>query len=100
MSLGSTCTSLRRASLSWFPEVTVEVVDNTDVASLAAWLERHQGEKLLLLLLAAFSSALSQSVLIMTGCAFSVTVCDTLLLMLCCPRCSLPAHQPNAGYFQ
>ncbi|KAI3431385.1 hypothetical protein D9Q98_004439 [Chlorella vulgaris] len=42
MSLGSTCTSLRRASLSWFPEVTVEVVGKTDVASLAAWLERHQ----------------------------------------------------------
>ncbi|KAI3431410.1 hypothetical protein D9Q98_004463 [Chlorella vulgaris] len=43
MSLGSTCTSLRRASLSWFPEVTVEVVPGlTDVESLAAWLERHQ----------------------------------------------------------
>ncbi|KAI3432785.1 hypothetical protein D9Q98_010370 [Chlorella vulgaris] len=43
MRLGSTCTSLRQASLAWFPEVTVEVKrGKTDVASLAAWLERHQ----------------------------------------------------------
>ncbi|KAI3436884.1 hypothetical protein D9Q98_006292 [Chlorella vulgaris] len=43
MRLGSTCTSLRQASQAWFPEVTVQVVPgNTNVASLAAWLERHQ----------------------------------------------------------
>jgi hypothetical protein len=49
MRLGSTCTSLRQASQAWFPEVTVQVVPgNTNVASLAAWLERHQGETPLL----------------------------------------------------
>jgi hypothetical protein len=59
MRLGSTCTSLRQASLAWFPEVTVEVKrGKTDVASLAAWLERHQGEELLLL--AASCEPLSQ----------------------------------------
>ncbi|KAI3434385.1 hypothetical protein D9Q98_002463 [Chlorella vulgaris] len=43
MRLGSACTSLRQASLAWFLEVTAEVVPGeTDVASLAAWLERHQ----------------------------------------------------------
>ncbi|KAL4855409.1 putative leucine-rich repeat receptor-like protein kinase [Chlorella vulgaris] len=43
MWLGSACTSLRQASLPWFPEVTVEVTaDWIHVASLAAWLERHQ----------------------------------------------------------
>jgi hypothetical protein len=47
MWLGSACTSLRQASLAWFPEVTVEVQPGeTDLVSLAAWLERHQGEKL------------------------------------------------------
>ncbi|KAL4853205.1 Receptor-like protein 50 [Chlorella vulgaris] len=43
MRLGSACTSLRQASLAWFPEVTVEVQPGeTDLVSLAAWLERHQ----------------------------------------------------------
>ncbi|KAL4852772.1 Leucine-rich repeat and death domain-containing protein 1 [Chlorella vulgaris] len=43
LNLGATCTSLQQASLVWFPEVTAEVVlVKTDVASLAAWLERHQ----------------------------------------------------------
>ncbi|KAI3434381.1 hypothetical protein D9Q98_002459 [Chlorella vulgaris] len=43
MRLGAACTSLRQASLAWFPEVTLEVQPGeTDVASLAAWLERHQ----------------------------------------------------------
>jgi hypothetical protein len=46
--LACTCTSLRQASLAWFHEVTVEVVPGyTDAASLAAWLQRHQGEQLL-----------------------------------------------------
>jgi hypothetical protein len=46
--LGSACTSLRQASLPWFPEVTVAVkLGWIHMASLAAWLERHQGEKLL-----------------------------------------------------
>jgi hypothetical protein len=49
MRLGSTCTNLRLASLAWFRHVTVTVQPyQTDVASLAAWLERHRGEKLLL----------------------------------------------------
>jgi hypothetical protein len=48
MRLGDTCTSLRQASLAWFPEVTATLwPDPTDVASLAAWLKRYQGEKLL-----------------------------------------------------
>jgi hypothetical protein len=48
LNLGAACTSLQQASLTWFPEVTVEMKrGKTDVASLAAWLERHQGEKLL-----------------------------------------------------
>ncbi|KAI3434389.1 hypothetical protein D9Q98_002467 [Chlorella vulgaris] len=43
MKFGSACTSLRQASLAWFPEVTVEVqLSKIDVALLAAWLERHQ----------------------------------------------------------
>jgi hypothetical protein len=49
MRLGSACTSLRLASQDWFPEVTATVQPyKLDVASLAAWLERHQGEQLLL----------------------------------------------------
>jgi hypothetical protein len=52
MRLGSICTSLRQASLAWFPEVTVILFPTknywhcqsmTDVASLAAWLDRQQG---------------------------------------------------------
>jgi hypothetical protein len=64
MKLGSACASLRQASLAWFPEVTAEVVPGeTDVASLAAWLERHHGE--MLLLLAALSEvALNEAVLL------------------------------------
>ncbi|KAL4854744.1 RuBisCO large subunit-binding protein subunit alpha [Chlorella vulgaris] len=51
MRLGSTCTSLRQASLAWIPEVTVILFptknhwhcqSTTDVASLAAWLDRQQ----------------------------------------------------------
>ncbi|KAL4855745.1 Malignant fibrous histiocytoma-amplified sequence 1 [Chlorella vulgaris] len=43
LNLGATCTSLRLASLTWISEVTVEVnPDKPDVASLAAWLDRHQ----------------------------------------------------------
>jgi hypothetical protein len=49
LNLGATCTSLRLASLTWISELTVEVnPDKPDVASLAAWLDRHQGENLLL----------------------------------------------------
>jgi hypothetical protein len=49
LNLGATCTSLRQASLAWFAEVTAVVQPGkTDVALLAAWLERHQGEQLLL----------------------------------------------------
>ncbi|KAI3434378.1 hypothetical protein D9Q98_002456 [Chlorella vulgaris] len=41
--LASACTSLRQASLAWFPEVTVEMKrGKLDVALLAAWLERQQ----------------------------------------------------------
>ncbi|KAI3426229.1 hypothetical protein D9Q98_008605 [Chlorella vulgaris] len=48
--LACTCTSLRQASLAWFPEVTVGVVPGyTDAASLAAWLQRHQARVHLLL---------------------------------------------------
>ncbi|KAI3436673.1 hypothetical protein D9Q98_006089 [Chlorella vulgaris] len=43
LNLGATCTSLQQASRAWFPEVTVKVKPGkTDVASLAAWLDRHQ----------------------------------------------------------
>ncbi|KAL4855184.1 Leucine-rich repeat and death domain-containing protein 1 [Chlorella vulgaris] len=42
MRLGSTCSSLRQASLAWFSEVFVDMLVIIDVASLAAWLERHQ----------------------------------------------------------
>ncbi|KAL4853197.1 LRR receptor-like serine/threonine-protein kinase GSO1 [Chlorella vulgaris] len=43
LDLSATCTSLRQASLAWFPEVYVTLrPDQTDVTSLAAWLERHQ----------------------------------------------------------
>ncbi|KAI3429644.1 hypothetical protein D9Q98_005730 [Chlorella vulgaris] len=41
MRLGSTCSSLRQASLTWFSEVFVHMFVIIDVASLAAWLERH-----------------------------------------------------------
>ncbi|KAL4855210.1 Anaphase-promoting complex subunit 8 [Chlorella vulgaris] len=45
LNLGATCTSLRHASLAWFPEVTVEMVPGKiDAASLAAWLERRQAQ--------------------------------------------------------
>ncbi|KAI3434382.1 hypothetical protein D9Q98_002460 [Chlorella vulgaris] len=48
--LGSACTSLRQASLAWFPEVTVKVkVGRIDLAWLAAWLERHQARLHILL---------------------------------------------------
>jgi hypothetical protein len=64
MRLGSACTSLRQASLAWFPEVTVEVqLGKTDVASLAAWLERHHGEQLLLAALC--ECALNEAVLLL-----------------------------------
>jgi hypothetical protein len=44
--LGCSCTRLWQASLAWFPELTLEVrPGRTDVDSLAAWLERHQGEE-------------------------------------------------------
>jgi hypothetical protein len=49
MRLGSTCSSLRQASLTWFSEVFVHMLVIIDVASLAAWLERHPGEASLLL---------------------------------------------------
>ncbi|KAL4852677.1 hypothetical protein ACK3TF_006244 [Chlorella vulgaris] len=42
MRLGSACSSLRQASLAWFPEVTATLERKTDAVSLAAWLERHQ----------------------------------------------------------
>ncbi|KAI3434393.1 hypothetical protein D9Q98_002471 [Chlorella vulgaris] len=43
LNLGATCTSLLQASLAWFAEVTAVVQPGkTDVALLAAWLERHQ----------------------------------------------------------
>ncbi|KAI3423966.1 hypothetical protein D9Q98_009800 [Chlorella vulgaris] len=43
LNLGATYTSLRLASLTWFSELTVEAnPDKPDVASLAAWLDRHQ----------------------------------------------------------
>ncbi|KAI3434379.1 hypothetical protein D9Q98_002457 [Chlorella vulgaris] len=42
MRLGSACSSLRQASLAWFPEVTATLERKSDVVSLAAWLERHQ----------------------------------------------------------
>ncbi|KAI3425792.1 hypothetical protein D9Q98_007767 [Chlorella vulgaris] len=44
MGLGSTCTTLRQASLVWFPEVTLvaDVPGQIDAASLAVWLQRHQ----------------------------------------------------------
>ncbi|KAI3424117.1 hypothetical protein D9Q98_009478 [Chlorella vulgaris] len=43
MKLGSTCTNLRLASLAWFRHVTVTVQPyQTDMASLSAWLKRHQ----------------------------------------------------------
>ncbi|KAL4858346.1 hypothetical protein ACK3TF_001817 [Chlorella vulgaris] len=44
MRLGSTCSSLRQATLSWFPVIVKHMVvpGKTDVASFAAWLERHQ----------------------------------------------------------
>ncbi|KAI3429609.1 hypothetical protein D9Q98_005695 [Chlorella vulgaris] len=45
LNLGATCTSLRHASLAWFPEVTVEMVPGkTDAASLAAWLQRYHAQ--------------------------------------------------------
>ncbi|KAI3423965.1 hypothetical protein D9Q98_009799 [Chlorella vulgaris] len=43
LNLGATCIRLRLASLTWFSELTVEAnPDKPDVASLAAWLDRHQ----------------------------------------------------------
>jgi hypothetical protein len=49
MGLGSTCTTLRLASLVWFPEVTLvaDVPGQIDAASLAVWLQQHQGKELL-----------------------------------------------------
>ncbi|KAI3424292.1 hypothetical protein D9Q98_009847 [Chlorella vulgaris] len=48
--LGSTCTSLRQASLAWFPEVAVRVtLGAINLSSLAAWLERHQTQLTLVL---------------------------------------------------
>ncbi|KAI3426026.1 hypothetical protein D9Q98_007994 [Chlorella vulgaris] len=60
MRLGSACTSLRLASRDWFPEVTAVVQPyKLDVASLAAWLERHQAQ--LNLVLKVFGTSASAS---------------------------------------
>lgn len=46
--LSSTCTGLRQASLAWFPKLAVTWKHGKPFeASLAAWLERRQGEQLL-----------------------------------------------------
>jgi Leucine-rich repeat (LRR) protein len=80
--------SLRQASLAWFSKVTVKVeLDTTDVASLAAWLERHQGESLLALVRAKVFK-LVEAVCSARGTLRDV-VCLTLFWFLLLPAAQL-----------
>jgi hypothetical protein len=93
--LSATCTGLRQASLAWFPQVTVFVrPGKIDAVSLAAWLERHQGEVSIARDVAdwlRFASCAGRG----EALGLMLTHCFAEKLSLCAAPCS-PARPPLA----